>query len=58
MAYEAGKNSVQYRCRFCRTVSPHQDKCFVCGRTDKVRENVPLIAAARNKGTGINIKVG
>lgn len=58
MAYEPGKNSVQYRCKFCRTVSPHDNKCFVCGRTDKIKESVPLIIAARKKGSGINIKVG
>lgn len=57
MSYDGGKNQIQYRCTQCKTVSPHDNACFVCGSTQKTREIVPLIVQKRSKGTSINIKV-
>lgn len=54
--YEAGKNKCQYRCTKCKTVSPHNNKCFVCGGT-KIPENVPVIKTRRDKGQAINVKM-
>jgi rRNA maturation endonuclease Nob1 len=55
--YQAGKNKVQFRCVKCKTVSPHKNKCFVCGSDNKVKEIVAEIKQKRDKGQSINIKM-
>lgn len=57
MSYQAGKNTWQYRCKNCKTVSPHDKRCFVCGSEDKEKEMVPTIVPKRDKGMSINIKM-
>lgn len=57
MKYIAGDKKIQYRCNKCKVVSPHNNKCFRCGSTDKTREVVPEIIVKRNKGQSINIKM-
>lgn len=55
--YQAGKNKMQFRCMKCKTVSPHKNKCFVCGAENKVKEVVAEIKQKRDKGQAINIKM-
>lgn len=57
MRYEAGENRLQYRCKNCGLVSPHNKPCFRCGCVEKLRSIVPEIVRKAGKGQGINIGV-
>lgn len=57
MKYEEGAKKLQFRCRKCGTVSPHDHRCFRCGSTEKEKVVVAEIVPKRNKGQGINISV-
>ena len=57
MSNQIGENSIQYKCKRCMLISPHQEKCFRCGGLEKVRVVVPEIVKKTNKGQGVNISI-
>jgi hypothetical protein len=57
MAHQIGENQIQYKCKKCMLISPHQERCFRCGSLEKTKVVVPEIIKKTNKGQGVAISI-